>query len=276
MLLRFLTYNILCSLCFWDMDVAPWPERSSQLEYTITKYQPDVYGLQELIFREEVARFTLPNYTAIYYDGPPLEALPYADSTVYFNNNRFRLIDSGIIWMGPTPDEPWSAGFTRRFPRSTAWVVLQEISTGFEFYFNTVHYDNTGNCDAKIPSSELVLDRARPYLDTMPVIFSGDFNSAESPERGGSCTEAYTMLLDDGYINTHDVAENIYLEMTPGFPTPDDEYEHGMRIDHILFQANATLFPNIRVTNWIENREVFGEENNRASDHWAIVADVEF
>ncbi len=149
-------------------------------------------------------------------------------------------------------------------------------ASGFEFYFNTVHYDNSGNCEAKIPSSELVLERANPYRDSMPVILSGDFNSAESEERSGSCQEAYLMLLDDGYANTHDVAESVVLEMTPGFPPPDDVKEHGMRIDHILYAANTTLFPNVKVTQWIENREVFGEYNNRASDHWAMVADMEF
>ena len=84
-----------------------------------------------------------------------------------------------------------------------------------------------------------------------------------------ACPEAYRVLVEDGsYINTHDIAEQVFIDTNDG-SNPPDWPDH--RIDHIFVSNNNT-----RVTQWIENQERFGDDMVWPSDHFLIVADMEF
>jgi len=246
--------------------------KATYIDYTIAKYNPDLFGLQELIFREEAERFrlVLPNMSSFYYDGPPLEALPYADNTLYWNNVKYDMVESGVVWLGPEPSVPWSSGFVGRFPRTFVWGIFLEKASGRQFYFSSTHYSNNGNCDSKIPSSDLVLQMTAPYRAFMPVVLLGDFNSALNK----GCPEAYHMLVDDGYLNTHDIGEKVVIDRNNNQQTPDDLDWNQYRIDHIFVSVNSTLSPTFRCPQWIENQETF-DSGLPASDHWAMVADCE-
>ena len=63
------------------------------------------------------------------------------------------------------------------------WVLLREIATGKLIHFSTTHYSNTGNCDAKIPSSQLVVEQTADIRNEVDnVIMTGDWNCG--PDQG--------------------------------------------------------------------------------------------
>ena len=177
-----------------------------------------------------------------------------------------------MTWEQPhSPHPTWrllSTGFAdgAQFPRLVVWARLHAVSEGQELLFATTHFDN--NPPSQDLSAPLVLERTEPWVDELPVILTGDFNSQ-------TYDPAYH-VLDEGVdgagfslVNAQDIADSWHQE-TNLDPVPD--YDLAGRIDHIFVaDGPAATWTSTR---WAVDQTVYGELDLYPSDHWAIVADL--
>ena len=56
----------------------------------------------------------------------------YIDAAIFYRDDLFHLLESGSIWLSPTPDVPFSEGFSKKqvAPRIWVWAQLRVVSTG--------------------------------------------------------------------------------------------------------------------------------------------------
>lgn len=258
--LSVMTFNVLCSLCSSEFD--PWDDRVPWMADTIMRHDPDLVGLQEIVYAEEVQQIldATPGYTAVFYDEGEL---PYPDATVLFRDELFELVDHGFYWLSPTPDQARSTGFADGFQlaRLVVWTVLRRRDDGAELFFANTHFDN--NSPSQELSAPLVLERTAPFVDGRPVVFVGDFNSDPSSEAYAILTGGDPFVLE----NAFDLAPEWTME-TNQEPAPD--YDTSQRIDHV-FVAGVSW----TATRWVVDTWIYGRNDLYVSDHFAIATELE-
>jgi len=266
-----MTFNVLCSFCSGDYD--PWDERLSYFGDIFERHDPDLLGLQELTWPDEVDELLAlrPGFAAVYFEGDepgPLSFTDYPDATILYRTARFSLQERGSYWLSPTPEQAWSAGFADgQLPRLVAWARLRESETGRDLLFVTTHVDN--NTPSQEKSAPLILERTEPWALQMPVLMTGDFNSQ-------TYDPAYEILVEgaDGqgfhFENAFDFAQAWSID-TNQDPVP--EYDVPGRIDHIFVAGEGARWT---CPQWTVDMRVYGDEDRYPSDHRAIVAELTF
>lgn len=182
---KVMTYNL--RLDTPDDGVNQWPRRTDKVVALITKYNPDIIGVQEALHHQlqDLLRL-LPEYSYCGVgrdDGK--EKGEY--SAILFRNSRFGLLDSKTHWLSETTDIPgsksWDAAITRVF--TTARFFDRE--TKKEFVMVNTHFDHIGKT-ARLMSSTIIksylagmegganIDNTGTRIE-IPMIISGDFNS---------------------------------------------------------------------------------------------------
>jgi len=95
---------------------------------------------------------------------------------VFYNTEKFELIDKGSFWLSETPDEmsiSWGAGCYR----VCSYVILQVKETAKQFVVFNVHLDNASE-EARIKGIDVVLDKIAQF-GNLPSMIMGDFNDSE-------------------------------------------------------------------------------------------------
>jgi len=269
---RVMTYNVLCSFC--DDAYDPWEERLLAFKDIFERHDPDLIGLQELTFPEEVTQLlALKNgYAAVFFVGEeagPLGLVEYPDATIFYRTARFELLEQGFYWLSPTPDVAWSSGFADglQFPRIVAWARFLEITSQRQLFFATTHFDN--NPPSQDKSAPLLLERTEPFDSRMPIIISGDFNSQPYDP-------AYKILVEgvsgQGFhlVNAFDLAAEWSID-TNQVPAPD--YDVAGRIDHLFVAGQAIEWV---CPDWTVDMHVYGQNQMYPSDHLAITSELVF
>ncbi len=267
-----MTFNVLCSFCNPDFD--SWEERLVAFGDILRRHDPDLIGLQELTWPEEVQQFRelVDGYRAVYFEGDeagPWGLVDYPDSTILYRSDRFESLEQGFYWLSPTPDETWSTGFSDglQFSRIAAWVLLEERSTERQLLFVTTHFDN--NPPSQDLSAPLLLERTASWAERMPVIVTGDFNSqpydpayhtlVQGVDGSGFCLE-----------NAFDYASQWSKDSNQD-PVPD--YDVDGRIDHIFTAGQGVAW---ECPVWTVDLHVYGQNQMYPSDHLAISARLSF
>jgi len=265
--LTVMTYNVLCSFCD-PKHFDRWEERIASEADIIKRYKPDLIGFQEISKPEEVDQIAALNkeYSSIYYRDPD-GLKTYPDATIFYRTDRFDVLEQGTIWLSETPDTPWSKGWAKlQFWRIVIWAHLKQKSNGREFYFATTHFDN--NFPNQEKSAPIVLDRISQWAQKLPVVFVGDFNSRPN-------SKAYGILSGgvDGkgfkLTNAYDIAA---AKSSESNQNPKPAYDESDRIDHIWFAGPGPF----HVPKWMADMYVFGVNKRYPSDHFPIIAEVEF
>ncbi|HUT99983.1 MAG TPA: endonuclease/exonuclease/phosphatase family protein [Myxococcota bacterium] len=267
-----MTFNVLCSFCNDQYD--PWEERLDYFADIMQRHDPDLLGLQELTWASEVDQFLafMDGYEAAYFVGQtpgPLGQYEYPDAAILYRAARFELEENGFYWLSPTPDEPWSSGFSEnlQLPRLVNWARLLEKNTGREIVFITTHFDN--NSPSQELSAPLLLERTAPWADELPVIVTGDFNSQPADEAYHILTEG---VAGDVFhlTNAFDIVAEWSLDSNQD-PAPD--YDTTSRIDHIFTAGKDMTFD---CSAWTADLHVYGQGEKYPSDHWPIAARLSF
>merc|ERR1719487_1802671 len=162
LLLKCMTYNIRFNSKD-DKGYSAWLYRRQGLVDIVKKFGPDLLGLQEVLqdqldyIKEELG----DDYTHV---GLPREYDPKTQkysgeySCVFFNNQRFELLDHSTFWLSETPDVPGSHGWDAACNRVCTWVKLRVKETKHVvFHFNT-HWDHVGII-SRTKSSDLMKSR---------------------------------------------------------------------------------------------------------------------
>jgi len=269
--LTVVTYNLECSVCD---ESYPWSTRLTHFQEIFFRNQPDILGSQELLFKDEIQQIIkiLPkNYgqqwDAVYYQ---VNSSYNADATIFYRSDIFKVLSNGSYWLSPTPNIPFSTGFSNNqvVPRLVVWAVLQHL-TGVSFFISNTHFDNNTPCQEK--SAPLVLQQTS-LLNTknLPVLFTGDFNS------DFNTTAYHTLITGTNGFYLHDsftLAQSWSIE-TNQQPIP--KYDPQSSIDHIFVQAPENTNYSWNVPLWQVDMYAYPYGNQTyPSDHLAITAHLQ-
>lgn len=165
-----------------DDGVNQWPKRVDKIVGLITKYNPDIIGVQEALHHQiQDLLKKLPDYSYCGVgrdDGK--EKGEY--SAILFRNSRFGLLDNHTHWLSETMDVPgsksWDAAITRIFTVARFF----DRDTKKEFLMVNTHFDHIGK-EAREQSALIMKAFIYGYTaGKMPVVISGDFNSEPNEE----------------------------------------------------------------------------------------------
>ena len=264
--IRVLTYNVEYGSEFIESmatrfthgntgGALPWSVRLPEIRARIASYAPDLIGLQETQTDTDIATIvTLQTYQLQSYH---LGKFHYGDAALLFKKDKFELLDSGQLWLSPTPSLPMSLGFkSLSMVRYVNWALLKEKSTNFVFMFVNTHFDNAGV--NKEPSATLFRDSIARLTQQIPMIVTGDFNTKANTERYQrliGATETASLL-----INTHSLTPLISTALHPN-----------ERIDHIFVGGPCQVIAN----NWLIDTQPL-KNGQRMSDHDPLTVAVQF
>lgn len=263
--LRVMTYNVLCSFCN-PREFDPWTERLAYFQDIFTRHDPDLIGVQELTpLNNEIDDILAhaPGYVGLYFGTTPQTLYP--DAMILYRESRFTVLDRGSYWLSPTPDEPFTTGFSPpQFPRLVVWALLHDSQRDHDLYFATTHFDN--NSPSQQLSAPLVKERTLPFVGDTPVIVVGDFNSRPD-------SVAYHALTDDSGGFAFENAFDLTSWRIVTNQTPAPEYEVGDRIDHIFLAGEGVSWT---ASDWLADLTVYGANDRYPSDHFPVFAVVDY
>jgi endonuclease/exonuclease/phosphatase family metal-dependent hydrolase len=153
-----------------------WPKRRDFLAAQIRFHAPDVFGVQEALYRQlEYLDTTLKSYTWVggaRDDGK--QAGEY--SALFYQKDRFKALSSGTFWLSETPEKP-SKGWDAALNRVCTYALLQDKKTKQKTWVFNTHFDHMGQ-EARRRSAELIVQKSKELnTDGYPVIVMGDLNA---------------------------------------------------------------------------------------------------
>ena len=158
-------------------------------------------------------------------------------------------------------------------PRLAVYALFEDRVDGTQFYFGSTHFDHGDDMEGKnvdcVESAKELLKFTEPLASKYPFVWVGDFNSETANNNAYSIltNQTATFHLDDSYYSSpsHVVASNLS-------PLPD--YSYDKSIDHIFYANNANV-AQYSVMDWTVDMYVYGEKQQYASDHWAIISTID-
>jgi len=150
-----------------------WEDRAPHLINLIRFHEMDIIGTQEGLFNQlEMIKegLTFP-YIGVGRDTGKKEG---EFSAVFYNPEKFTLLEQNSFWLSPTPEKP-SKGWDASLNRICSWGKFKS-QEGQEFYVFNVHYDHRGQ-KAREESSKLIIQKIQTInTQNLPCILTGDFN----------------------------------------------------------------------------------------------------
>ena len=183
-----------------DAELA-WPHRAGKVISQLQQHQPDIIGLQEVMWHQLVRlESALPGYQRIGVgrdDGKNAGEF----SPLLIRSDRFVIQDNGTFWFHPSwePEtaEPGQAlasleqagselidheligkpGWDAALPRICSWALLQDKQSGKALRVLNLHLDHQG-AEARRESIKQIAAKIRHWQQNSgaPVIVMGDFN----------------------------------------------------------------------------------------------------
>ncbi len=260
---RVMSFNTMCKICDIKKNYGPFKERMDAVIDTINRYNPDLISLQELQsikHTTELLGGLHGQYKAFYKTHNLL--WPATDTVVVVNTEKFDVLASNGVWLGPRSPK-FSLGWKKRIPRRFTWVTLREKISGREFIFAGSHFDSGSN---RVESAMFADDFFKKQ--TLPLIFAADSNIIPSETSYNTLTDT----MDDAFLESESFnllsnsSEGKLLDACPeggeGWPQ--------CRIDHILYSKNSpwkTKSFNVDIYRYYKNEKF-------ASDHRAVFIDL--
>lgn len=234
-----------------------WGNRKDFVVQMLGHESPDLIGMQEVLERQ--ASYIKNNLEGFDYVGVGRDDGKTAGeySPVFYNTERFKVLEWGTFWLSPAPEDTGSVGWDAALTRICTWIKFQDNHADRSFYFLNTHFDHVGSI-ARKESSRKILDFIHINALGFPVVLTGDFNCI--PEDG-----AYEVLTnpDDGLEDAclHSAFPEVCDQGTfNGFGSS----EESARIDLILFKGD-----------WeVESFEILKLREGELfiSDHWPVLA----
>lgn len=275
------TYNIRNANSSDSLQGNIWSNRCNAITDIVRFHEFDIFGTQEgLRHQLERMKEQLPGYEYIGV-GRDDGKTDGEHSAIFYNTNKFDLIDSGNFWLSQTPDRP-SKGWDAACIRICTWGKFRHKMSGKEFLYFNLHADHVGK-QARIESVKLIERKISEFGENLPTFLSGDFNVDQN-------NECYAKLLSDGiFTDAHNAAEFVY-EPNGTF---NDWKPNGFtksRIDHIFitngikvkkygiltdtYRTLSNKEDELKVADGYE-ADVFPAECRMPSDHFPVLTTVQ-
>lgn len=235
-----------------------WEFRRDLLVRTILQKNPDIIGSQELFY--EQGQYIVENAPEYVWFGISRRGNQEDEHMgVFYKKDKFRLVDSGNFWLSETPEVPGSRSWGSSLPRMVTWGLFEIKASGRRFYFYNTHFQHTPQgVEARLHSAKLIAERISRLPKAVPLILTGDFNTAPG-------SEPYQVLeahLKDAWITA---AKRSGPEGTGSRFTG---FTGGRRIDWILYRGPFKVLETETVT--------YNENGRYPSDHYPVFAVFEF
>jgi endonuclease/exonuclease/phosphatase family metal-dependent hydrolase len=166
------TYNIRYNTP--NDGINAWPNRSEMVAGLLRFHEAEIVGMQEaLIGQINDIEIQLPQMKHIGVgrdDGK--EAGEF--SPIFYDTNKFKLVDCGWFWLSETPEKP-GYGWDAHYNRICTWAKFKP-KKGKQFFVLNTHFDHQGDV-ARAESAKLILKKIGELnTNNLPVILMGDFN----------------------------------------------------------------------------------------------------
>ncbi len=172
-MLRLLSYNVRYDTPI-DGDHG-WPHRREQVAELLTRYQPDLLGLQEVRHNQLQALLAhLPDYDWLGV-GREDGACAGEYVPIFYRRDRFAPLDGATFWLSETPALAGSRGWDAAYPRIATWSRLLDKETGVTLLHLNTHFDHRGEM-ARLESAHLLRRFIMEQTGDIPLFVSGDFN----------------------------------------------------------------------------------------------------
>lgn len=268
-------------------DQRYWCNSVSTVAMALADLDPDLIGLQEVgdstfgtvgsydlrtYLRKQTGR---DDYGWVFYPNTAKGLISF-DVAIGFRKDKFKLLKSGIFWLGGQPDRPYPAqDIHKSFVRPTVWVTLQHLSSGRKVNFICTHLrvdsDSTPPGGNMYNSKQLVKLATERFPADIPSIIVGDFNQDArvgklrwEASKSGRWTDVFETLDAQGALGGH--------ILTYGTQAKKDESGFGTwRPDHILYDGFVPLSFDI-------DRRMFPTRDGTLhfpSDHCPITAELQ-
>lgn len=234
-----------------------WQFRKHATKNMIELHKPDAFGLQEAMLPHmQYIDSVCPQYARVGVgrsDGK--EGGEFV--TIYYNKERFDLLDSGTFWLSETPDQV-SRGWDAALPRITTWVKLRDKATKRKFFYFNTHFDHKGTT-ARVESSKLIVEKIREIAGKKAtVVLTGDFNIESENEAlqplydNMSAARRCAPITDNkgtyngwGLVKRYPVIDHIFYGgrkvKCNAFRTLDGDYGAKFISDHFPLEAIFTI-----------------------------------
>jgi endonuclease/exonuclease/phosphatase family metal-dependent hydrolase len=239
-----------------------WPKRIELFFGTITCFEPDLIGFQEVLAAQHdeiTKRMRDFAFSGVARDDGKRKG---EWALVGYRKDRFEAVRQGDFWLSETPTVIGSKSWDAALTRICSWVRLREKATGRELVFANTHFDHKGVV-ARQEASRVLSKELSPIAAGVPAILTGDLNINED-------NPAYAVLVrpdTPGAVRWIDSYRTVH-------PTrgPDEASFHafkggsaGSRIDFIFHTADF-------VATAAEIDRTGAQEGRFPSDHYAVTA----
>ena len=224
--LRVMTFNVRNPNP--DDGVNIWENRKDILVDTIRKYDPDVFGTQELFdLQGRYIVEKLPEYE--WFGLTRWGNHENEHMGVFYKRAKLFVMESGNFWLSETPDEPGSMSWDVSLPRLVTWARFRDAD-GEEFYFYNTHFPHRReDAAARLNCAKVIVEDLRRRVPAFAnLILLGDFNSAADSD--------VHALLTTELTDAQTVAPK-----TSGPATTSSRWigqTEGRRIDWILYRGD--------------------------------------
>ena len=231
-----------------------WENRKFELTDLITKYRPDIFGIQEGLYEQnEYIKEQLVNYT--YFGVGREDGNKKGEfSPIFYDSLKYELIETKTYWLSDTPSEV-SVGWDASMERISTFGAFRNINTKDTLYIFNCHYDHIGK-KARRKSSKLIIKLIEDKgLLIKNLVVMGDLNSM--PE------DAAIKILKNKLTDSFEVSNYLKEESIQTYNNFDNQYISNKRIDYI-FTRNI----------YVSSHKIIREKRSNGlfiSDHFPVL-----
>lgn len=164
--IRIATYNVLFDLYDHNLDACyRWPQRLPRIVELIDEMQPDILGVQELYFRQFNDLMPYLDEKYAFYTKPCEDG---EQNGIFYNKERFEIVDSKVWYMTSTPHIPSSETLTM--------LQLKDRKTDKVFAVFNAHLAFS-NIEKRDFQARFINQQVESMAEKIPVVVMGDLNT---------------------------------------------------------------------------------------------------
>ena len=269
---RVMTFNIRYGSA--DDKENAWPLRRDLVFNIISEYQPQLIGLQEALeFQLDEITEQLPeyDYLGVGRDDGKKEG---EFSAILYLKGRYKVIESGTVWLSDTPSVPGSTSWGNTLPRIVTWARFEDVRLNQQVYLFNTHFDHRSQ-PSREKSAQFLLDRVLSREDaTIPAVVTGDFNAGESNPVIRYLVEDQPIAMSTGESLTNPrPLKDTFRTRNPeavkvGTANRFTGYSVGPKIDYVFVSGQLSIKGAMIIRD--------NDQGRYPSDHFPVIADLSF
>ncbi|MDO5446572.1 MAG: endonuclease/exonuclease/phosphatase family protein [Prevotellaceae bacterium] len=262
------TYNIRYAGAYGDSGWKDWSVRKEFVVKTITDYDYDIIGMNEVRTGVQL-NYMIENLGSAYdYYLSNDEHGGY--NPIFFKKDKFEMMDSGTFYLNSQdltkPILSWDN--SQGNYRFTGWTKLRVKATGEILFFFETHLDHQGET-ARNEQARINMEQIRCIAAGYPAIICGDHNASKTRIPFYNMKSAYMQdarQVATNKVNIDDGDGSFGKHKVDGRDFWDPNHKNGSRLDYIWVRG-------VDVDEYRTINDSFGHEET-PSDHFAIQATI--